>query len=185
LWDRFGYGEKFSLIKAPWPEPFAVPGAAEARAELDWVVRLISEVRTVRSEMNVPPSQTSPVLLKDAAPESLARGARWREAIGRMARASDFGALDGEVPKGSAQAVLDEATLVLPLAGIIDLAAERARLGRERGKAAAEAEKIEKKLANPDFVARAPAEVVDENRERLSAFADEVARLDAALRRIG
>ena len=185
LWDRFGYGEKFSLIKAPWPEPFAVPGAAEARAELDWVVRLISEVRTVRSEMNVPPSQTSPVLLKDAAPESLARGARWREAIGRMARASDFGALDGEVPKGSAQAVLDEATLVLPLAGIIDLAAERARLGRERGKAAAEAEKIGKKLANPDFVARAPAEVVDENRERLSAFADEVARLDAALRRIG
>jgi valyl-tRNA synthetase len=185
LWDRFGYGEKFSLIRAPWPEPLTVPGAAEARAELDWVVRLIGEVRTVRSEMNVPPSQLSPVLLKDAAQASLARGARWREAIGRMARASDFGALDGEVPKGSAQAVLDEATLVLPLSGIIDLAAERTRLGRERGKAAAEAEKIGKKLANPDFVARAPAEVVDENRDRLSAFTDEVARLDAALRRIG
>ncbi len=185
LWDRFGYGVQYSLIRAPWPEPFAVPGAAEARAELDWVVRLIGEVRTVRSEMNVPPSQLSSVLLKDAAPESLARGARWREAIGRMARASDFGALEGEVPKGSAQAVLDEATLILPLAGIIDLGAERTRLARERGKASGEAEKIAKKLANPDFVARAPAEVVDENRERLASFHDEVARLDAALRRIG
>jgi valyl-tRNA synthetase len=185
LWDRFGYGAPLSLIKAPWPEPFEVPGAAAARAELDWVVRLIGEVRTVRSEMSVPPSQLSPVLLKDASPESLARGVLWREAIGRLARASDFAALEGEVPKGSAQAVLDEATLVLPLAGIIDLAAERARLGRERGKAAGEAEKIVKKLANPDFVARAPSEVVEENRERLSAFNDEVARLDAALRRIG
>jgi valyl-tRNA synthetase len=185
LWDRFGYGEKFSLIRAPWPEPFEVPGAAEARVELDWVVRLIGEVRTVRSEMNVPPSQLSPVLLKDASPASLARGARWREAIGRMARASGFGALEGDVPKGSAQAVLDEATLILPLAGIIDLAAERTRLGRERGKAAGEAEKIAKKLANPDFVARAPSEVVEENRERLASFHSEVARLDAALRRIG
>ncbi len=68
LWDRFGYGAPCSLIRAPWPEPFAVPGAAEARAELDWVVRLIGEVRTVRAEMNVPPSLRAPVLLKDAAP---------------------------------------------------------------------------------------------------------------------
>jgi valyl-tRNA synthetase len=92
--------------------------------------------------------------------------------------------LNGEVPAGSAQAVVDEATLVLPLAGIIDLAAERARLRKEQGKAAGEAEKIEKKLANAEFVARAPEEVVEENRERLAAFRTEVARLDAALRRV-
>ncbi|MBN9563354.1 MAG: valine--tRNA ligase [Alphaproteobacteria bacterium] len=184
LWDRFGYGPDCSLIGAPWPEPVAVPGAEEARAELDWVVRLIGEVRTVRSEMNVPPATLTPILLRDARPETLARGERWIEAIRRMARASEFGPLSGEMPKGAAQAVLDEATIVLPLAGVIDLDAERARLGRERVKAEQEAGKIGKKLDNADFVRRAPAEVVEENRERLQSARDEIARLDAALRRI-
>jgi valyl-tRNA synthetase len=184
LWDSFGYGAECSLIRAPWPEPFAVPGAAEARAELDWLVRLVGEVRAVRAEMNVPPSQKGPILLKDASAESLARGHRWIEAIGRMARASSFGALEGDVPQGAAQAVVDEATVVLPLAGLIDLDAERARLARERGKAADEAGKVLKKLGNPDFISRAKEEVVEENRERLSAAEAEMARLDAALARI-
>ncbi len=185
LWDMFGFGPDFSLIGAGWPEPFDVPGAEAARAELGWLVRLITEVRTVRSEMNVAPSRLSPVLLKDATAETLARGARWREAIGRMARASEFGPLAGEVPAGSAQSVVDEATLVLPLAEVIDLAAERARLLKDRDRAEAEAAKVVKKLANADFVARAPEEIVEENRERLAAFRDDVARLEAALARIG
>ena len=184
LWDRFGYGPANSLIAAAWPAPFAVPGAAVARAELDWVVKLISEVRTVRAEMNVPPSRLAPILLKDAAPESLARGARWIEAIGRMARASAFGALAGEVPAGSAQTVVGEATIVLPLAGLIDLDAERARLGKDRAKLADEAAKIARKLENADFVARAKEEVVAENRERLATAEAEISRLDAALGRI-
>jgi valyl-tRNA synthetase len=184
LWDRFGYGAPFSLIRAEWPTPFVVPGAAAAREEMDWVVRLIGEVRTVRAEMNVPPSLLAPVLLKDAAAESLARGRRWIEAIGRLARASSFDALVGEVPRGAAQAVVGEATVVLPLAGLIDLDAERARLQKERAKAAKEAEAVERKLGNADFVARAPVEVVEENRERLMVARAEIARLDAALRRI-
>ncbi len=185
LWDEFGYGSVCSLIGTAWPEPFAVPGDAEARAELDWVVRLIGEVRTVRAEMNVPPSVLAPVLLKDAAPESLARGGRWMEAIGRMARASEFGPLSGDVAKGSAQAVLGEATIVIPLAGLIDLAAEATRLRKERDKAVKEVEAAEKKLGNADFIARAKPEVVDEIRERLAGAQHEIARLDAALARIG
>ena len=184
LWGHFGYGPPHSLITAAWPTEFAVPDAAAARAELDWVVKLISEVRTVRAEMNVPPSRLAPILLKDAAPESLARGARWIEAIGRMARASSFAALEGEVPPGSAQTVVAEATVVLPLAGLIDLDAERARLSKDRAKLADEAEKIARKLSNADFVARAKPEVVDENRDRLATAEAEVFRLDAALRRI-
>jgi valyl-tRNA synthetase len=184
LWDHFGYGPAGSLIRAEWPQPFTVPGAAEARAELDWLVRLVGEVRAVRSEMNVPPSQKGAILLKDASPETLARGERWIEAIGRMARASSFGPLLGEMPRGAAQAVVDEATVVLPLAGLIDLDAERARLARERAKAADEAGKVLKKLGNPDFVSRAKEEVVAENRERLAAAEAEMARLDAALARI-
>jgi valyl-tRNA synthetase len=185
LWDRFGYGADFTLIHASWPTPFAVPGAAEARAELDWVVRLIGEVRAVRAEMHVPPSTLGSVLLKDAAPDSLARGQRWMEAIGRLARASELAALAGEVPAGSAQTVLDEATIVLPLAGLIDLAAERARLIKEKAKAEKEAEANAKKLANADFIARAPDEVVDEIRDRLAVAQADVARLEAALARIG
>ncbi len=184
LWDRFGYGAPCSLIATAWPETFAVPGAAEARAELDWVVKLISEVRTVRAEMNVPPSRLAPVLLKDAAPETLARGQRWIEVIARMARAYAFEALSGDIPPGSAQTVVGEATVVIPLAGLIDLDAERARLGKERAKLADEAAKIARKLSNADFVARAKEEVVEENRERLAAAEAEMGRLDAALRRI-
>jgi valyl-tRNA synthetase len=135
--------------------------------------------------MNVPPGTPTPVLLRDASPETLARAERWSDAIRRLARAASVAPLAGEMPKGSAQAVVDEATVILPLADVIDLAAERARLVKERGKATSEAEKIAKKLANEDFVSCAPEEVVEENRGRLAAAEAEVARLDAALRRIG
>ncbi len=183
LWDELGYGAPGSLIRAAWPDQ-ALPNDAAASDELGWLVRLIGEVRTARSEMGVPPSVKAPVLLKDATPENLARGRRWAEAIGRMARASEFGPLLGEVPKGSVQAVLDEATIVLPLAGLIDLTAERARLERERAKAAKEIDAVRRKLDNADFLARAKPEVVDESRERLAAAQADVARLDAALARL-
>jgi valyl-tRNA synthetase len=185
LWDRFGYGAPCSLIRAQWPESVPVADPAQARAELGWLTRFIGEVRAVRNEMNVPPGTPTPVLLRDASPETLARAERWSDAIRRLARAASVAPLAGEMPKGSAQAMVDEATVILPLADVIDLAAERARLVKERGKATSEAEKIAKKLANEDFVSRAPEEVVEENRGRLAAAEAEVARLDAALRRIG
>jgi valyl-tRNA synthetase len=184
LWDRFGYGEPYSLIRTAWPEAVAVSDADAARAELDWVVRLISEVRSVRTEMNVPPGTLTPILLRDASAETLARGQRWVEAIRRLARASELRGLDGAMPKGAAQVVLDEATVVLPLADVIDVGAERARLGKERDKTAGEARKVAQKLDNADFVRRAPEEVVEENRERLAAMQADIARLEAALQRI-
>jgi valyl-tRNA synthetase len=184
LWDHFGYGPAGSLIRAEWPQPVPVTDAAPAAAEIAWVIALISEVRTVRSEMNVPPSLKSPVFLKDASPESLARVARWAEAISRMARASESGALAGEVPRGAAQAVLDEATIILPLADIIDLDVERARLAATRSKAAAELAKVEQKLGNEEFVKRAPEAIIEEMQERRRSFTAETERLDAALARI-
>jgi valyl-tRNA synthetase len=184
LWDRFGYGEPFSLIRAPWPEPVHVPDATAARAELDWVVQLISEVRSVRSEMNVSPAMLTPILLRDATSQTLVRAQQWIDAIRRLARASEVTPLVGEMPKGSAQLMLDEATVVLPLADAIDVGAERMRLTRERDKAAGEARKIGQKLDNADFVRRAPEEVVEENRERLAAINTDIARLEAALQRI-
>ncbi len=184
LWDRFGYGEACSLIGTSWPQPDVVADAAAARAELDWVVRLIGLVRSVRNEMNVPPGTPAPVLLRDAAPEAASRAERWIDAIRRLARASEVRVLEGDMPKGSAQAVLDEATVILPLAGLVDLDAERVRLGKEREKAAGEARKVQQKLSNADFVKRAPEDVVEENRERLAGYEREMERLDAALARL-
>ncbi len=184
LWDEMGYGAPCSLIRAPWPQPSAVAEPEAARAELDWVVRLVGEVRTARSEMNIAPSALAPILLRDAGPATLARAAAWTDSIRRMARATEIRALDGPMPPGSAQVVVDEATVVLPLAGIIDLDAERARLDKDRLKALAEADKVTRKLDNADFVGRAKPEVVEENRERLAAHRAEAARLAAALARI-
>jgi len=184
LWAEFGYGAKCSLIAAPWPLAFDVPGADAARAEVDWLVKLIGDVRGVRSEMNVAPSVKAPVLLRDATPATLARGQRWIEAISRMARASEFGALEGEMPRGAAQLVLDEATVIIPLGGLIDFDVERARLQKACAAAQKDADIAAKKLGSADFVARAKPEVVEENRERLAAAGAEIARLTAALARI-
>jgi valyl-tRNA synthetase len=184
LWDYFGYDKPGSLITAPWPEPASLFDAEAAVQEVGWVVELISQVRTVRSEMNVPPSIKSPIYLKDASDLSLLRAKEWFEAIGRMARASEIGPLNRAVEPGSAQAVLGEATIILPLAGLIDLAAERKRLTAAREKAAAELTKVEAKLANADFVKRAPEDILAEHEDRKQNFVGEVARLDAALARI-
>ncbi|MCB8879467.1 valine--tRNA ligase [Acidisoma cellulosilytica] len=185
LWGEFGFGAEGTLIKANWPEAVAVPEAAAARAELDWVVGLITEVRAVRSEMRVAPSVLAPILLKDASAEELGRAARWIDPIRRMGRASEVSPLAGEVPKGSAQAILGSVTIAIPLADLIDLSAERARLEKERAKALDEAQKVRSKLSNESFVARAKPEVVQENRDRLAAFEAEAARLEAALIRLG
>jgi valyl-tRNA synthetase len=88
------------------------------------------------------------------------------------------------MPRGSAQLVLDEATVILPLADAIDVATERVRLSKERDKVAGEARKIAQKLGNADFVRRAPEEVVEENRDRLAAAQADITRLEAALQRI-
>jgi len=184
LWDYFAFGEPGSLIRAPWPERAPVADAQAARDEISWVIKLISEIRTVRAEMNIPPSVKTPILLKDASAETLARAARWEEAIFRMARASAIAKLEGDMQPGCAQAVVGEATLLLPLADLIDLAAERARLQSQRAKTAAELEKTRAKLADEKFISRAPESIIAENHERRETFSAELARLDAALSRI-
>ncbi|MBM3600122.1 MAG: valine--tRNA ligase [Alphaproteobacteria bacterium] len=188
LWEKLGYGAAGTLIVERWPQVSQreadTAADAEADAEMDWVVRLISTVRTVRSEMNVPAASMITLHLRDAAPETLERLARHRDVIARLARLGEMAALDGAVPKGSAQAVLDEATLVLPLAGVIDLAAERQRLGKELDKVGGEIGKIDKKLGNADFMKRAPEEVVEEQRERRDEAVQMQERLKAALARI-
>jgi valyl-tRNA synthetase len=188
LWQRTGEkGPKREslLVTAPWPVHTGL-GDKAADAEMDWVIRFISDVRSVRAEMNVPAGAKIALLIKDANAESLARLERHRSLIDRLARLSSV-EVASDIPHGGVQLVLDEATLILPLADVIDLKAETARLRKELGKLEDEVKKIDAKLGNAKFLAGAPDHVVEEQRERkaeaeaaIAKFADALKRLDGA-----
>ena len=185
IWERMG-GQGM-LISAPWPDLDRLGTDPNAVAEMDWVLRLIGQVRAVRSEMNVPAGAKIPMTVRGAGANSARRLETHRAEIQRMARVEPI-TLEGAsatVPKGVAQIVHDEAVLVLPLSGVIDIDVERARLRREMDKLAGEIVGIERKLANADFVARAPDHVVAEQHERKDSAAATRTRLNEALQRIG
>jgi valyl-tRNA synthetase len=180
LWGR--RGERELLCLSVWP---SLEGLADAHAdaEIGWLIRLVSEVRSVRSEMNVPGGAKIPLVLVGAGKAARARAGRYDETIGRLARIESV-AFAKSPPKGAAQIVLADVTAALPLAGVIDMDAERARLEREIARNEGEIAKVDGKLANADFVAKAPPEVVEENRERKAAFEAALRKLRAALRRL-
>ena len=185
LWEQLSPGgietRPGRLIATRWPSYDRSLIDAEAGAEMDWVVRLISSVRTVRSEMNVPAGSQISLLVRDAGPAAGGRLTTHRDLIQRLARLAAIELHSGAAPHGSVQTVLDEATLILPLAGIIDLDQERARLRKEIARLEGEIVKVDKKLGNADFMAKAPEEVVEENRERRAEAATAVEKLRAAL----
>ncbi len=184
LWENLTEGKGGSLISAEWPRPNAGWQAPDALAEMDWVVRLIDAVRAVRSEMNVPPSAKIALSLKGASETTLKRFATHKSLILTLARLESAEPLAGEVPKGAIQFVVDEATVVLPIAGLIDVAQEQARLKKEIAKTDAEIGKVVSKLSNEAFVAKAPPEIIEENRERQASFETAKAKLVEALARL-
>lgn len=184
LWSlTAGEGEKRDtvLALAPWPElSFADD---EAAADINWLVDLVTGIRSVRAEMYVPAGAVAPVVVLDANATTKERFARHDAAIKRLARVETI-SFASEAPKGSAQMLLGEATICIPLGNLIDVKAEAARLGKEAGKIAADIEKIEKKLSNEKFVANAKEEVVAAERERLVELQEAAARVATAEARI-
>jgi valyl-tRNA synthetase len=171
------------LIEHQWPDLAKVPQDEAARAEMQWLIDLVSGVRSVRSEMNVPPGARIALLLKDANKETQARLSRHREEVLTLARLSSARA-GKEIPKGSAQFIVGEAVAALPLGDVIDFAKERARLEKEMQKADAEIKQFDTKLANQNFVSRAPEEVIEEQKEKRAEAAATKARLQEALKRL-
>ncbi len=158
-------GTESTLLTAAWPAPSDALVDQNAKDEIDWLVRLIEAVRSARSDMNVPVAAKPPLLLVGANEVTRARLVQYQPILQRLARLSEA-SVATTVPAGSIQLVVDEATAVLPIANLIDVAAERVRLEKEVTRLAAEIGKMDQKLGNPSFVERAPEEVVDELRER-------------------
>ena len=185
IWARTGVEgppRAAMLALSSWPQ---LPGLErrEADAEIGWLVRLVSEIRSVRSEMNVPAGAKVPLVLVGASPETEARARRHNDTIVRLARLDTI-TTAAEAPKGSAQVVVGETIAALPLAGIIDMGAERKRIAREIDKVVVEIKKVTDRLGNPQFMGKAPAEVVEELRERQADWETKAGRLKAALSRI-
>jgi valyl-tRNA synthetase len=155
-----------------------------AEAEIGFIVELISEIRSVRAEMNVPAAAQIPLVLVNASPEAKSRAKDWDDTIKRLARLSEI-SFAAETPHQSVQMIVRKTLAALPLQGIVDLEAEKARLAKEIAKLTGEAGKIEAKLRNADFVARAPEDIVEENRERLTEAISRVEKLEAARARLG
>jgi valyl-tRNA synthetase len=182
LWQQTGTRKEW-LIEASWPD-YKGLGDSQADAEMEWVIRFISEVRSVRAEMNVPAGAKIACVMVSANSETRRRADAWENEIMRLARLSSIG-FEEQVPKASAQIVLDEATVALPLEGVIDFAAEKARLAKELEKIAKDMAAIDGRLGNPGFVAKAPPEVLEESRERKAELTARKAKVDEALARLG
>jgi valyl-tRNA synthetase len=185
LWHAMAdpaHPREHDLIVARWPMADARSLDPEASKEVDWLIRLVQEIRTARNELNVPPGARLPLHVRDADATTLARLQRQAPALARLARVTHA---EGEATGGAAQVVVDEATFVLPLEGVIDLDAERGRLTKAIAAAEKERDALSGRLGNASFVERAKPEAVEKAKADHADKAAEAARLHAAIGRLG
>ena len=186
LWHSMADPERprqYDIIHAKWPEPKAAVDA-DAAAEINWLIRLVGEVRTAKNELGIAPGAKMDVFVRDASAATTARITHQSATLSRLARLEKIGV--GDAPEGgSIQLVVDEATFVLPLAGVIDLEAERARITKAIEAATKEAASLAGRLSNAAFVEKAKPEAVEKARADHAEKAAEAERLSAALARLG
>lgn len=177
------FDKKELLMTSPWPAYSEELGQGCAQQQMEWLIKVISEIRSVRADMNVPPGAKIQLLIKDAC-ENTQNGLKaFDEILKRMARLESI-ELTEEAPKGSIQTVVELITLILPIADIIDLDAERARLKKQIDKLNQDIKKIEQKLDNKKFIENAPDEVVEEQKSRKSEAETTREKLSAALQQL-
>ncbi|HEX3936040.1 MAG TPA: valine--tRNA ligase [Xanthobacteraceae bacterium] len=170
------------LVLESWPVHDRLDNA-EAETEIGWVIDLIGAIRSVRAEMNIPPATMLPLVLAGVTPPTAERAKRWSDFVQRLARVGEISVAD-TAPQGSLQLVVRGEVAALPLKGVIDLAAERARLAKEMAKAEADIARVDAKLGNANFVARAPEDVVEEEKEKRAEAQGRKAKIAEALERL-
>jgi valyl-tRNA synthetase len=170
------------LALTQWPAHDGIDDP-DAEAEIGWVIDLINAVRSLRSEMNIAPATLMPLVLVDVSTETQGRASRWLEFVRRLARVSEIMFAD-KAPEGSVQLLIRGEVAALPLKGVIDLAAERARLEKELAKADSDIKRVDAKLGNEKFVANAPEDVVEEEKEKREQAEGRKAKIMEALERL-
>jgi valyl-tRNA synthetase len=168
------------LALTDWPKLEGLD-APDAETEIGWVIDLVSAIRSVRAEMNI--TAPIPVVLAGASIATKARAERWTEFVKRLARVADISFADAP-PQGSVQLLVRGEVAALPLKGVIDLDAERARLQKEMAKVEADIRRVDSKLGNPNFVANAPEDVVEQEHERRAEAEGRRAKIVEALERL-
>ncbi len=181
LWGAFA--KRDALMLSQWPSFDEALKNDAAAAEMNWVIDLISSVRSVRQEMNVPVAAKIPLIFVGGSADDAAKLKRHDDVLKRLARLSEISTADA-APKGAVQVVHAGAVAALPVADFIDIAAEKARLVKEKDKTEKEVAGIDKKLANRNFVDKAPKEVVEEQHVRRAAYVEQLEKIDAALARL-
>ena len=183
LWRNLAGEKAGMLISAPWPKLMPDGADREAAGEMEWVVAAISAIRAVRAEMNVPAAARVPLLVRDAEPAAAEMLARHGEPFARLARVDRVEPANS-APSGAIQIVVEGATLIMPLGAVIDLPREKARLTKEIGRLDSEIAKIAAKLGNPQFLAKARPEIVEDQRGREADAWRDRDRLKAAYDRL-
>ncbi len=173
-----------TLLTSSWPDYPKSLIKKEASDEIAWAQKVISEIRSVRSDMNVPAGAKIALVVQDANDGTKQRLKIYEPALKQMARLSSIELLSGKAPGRSIKAVVDEATLILPIADLIDLDKERERLQKQIAKLQDDISKTEAKLGNEQFVANAPAEILEEFRNRKAEFQQMIDKLATALNQL-
>jgi valyl-tRNA synthetase len=177
-----GVAREDLLALSPWPLLTGLHDE-EAEAEIGWVIDLVNAIRSVRAEMNIPPALQIPLVLATSAEKTQARATRWADMIKRLARIADISFADAP-PQGAVQLLVRGDIAALPLKGVIDIGAEKSRLEKELTKVAADIARVDAKLGNADFVARAPDEVVEGEREKREDAVARQGKINEALERL-
>ena len=171
------------LALTRWPALEGL-GDAASESEIGWLVELVTELRSARAEMGVPASATLPLVVVGGDDETRARAERAAPTLARIARVSSVSFADAP-PEAAIQLIVRGCVVAVPLEGVVDIAAEKDRLAKERGKTQGEIKRIDGKLGNESFVARAPEEVVEAEREKRADYVARLAKIEAALTQLG
>ncbi|MBN8919926.1 MAG: class I tRNA ligase family protein, partial [Rhizobiales bacterium] len=182
LWQVTAEKRDGVLMLASWPHHEGLEDK-EAEAEIGWLIDLVTAVRSVRVEMNVAPATLIPLVLVGASAGTRSRAERWADVLKRLARLSDISFAEAP-PANAVQLVVRGEIAALPLAGIVDVAAERARLQKEMAKVDADIARVDAKLGNADFLKRAPEEVIEGEREKREDATARRAKIVEALDRL-
>ena len=180
LWETAGGGDGL-ICHAEWPKSEIRDEAAAA--EINWLVDVVSQIRSVRAEMNIKPSMHLPLDIINVADETKGRIATHRAALKTLARVEPVNMTD-IAPENAAQIVVGEATYCLPLEGVVDFGEERSRLEKELKKLDGEIKRLQGKLGNEKFVANAPDTVVEEERAKLADYQNQREQIQVAFERV-